>query len=155
VIQSKAPTVTAYLTSLEPGRRKAISAVRSVIKKKLPKGYAEVMQYGMISYVVPLRLYPAGYLGKEDVPLPFVSLASQKSYMAVYLMHIYGDAKLEAWFNAAWKQTGRKLDMGKSCVRFKAVEDLALDVLGEAVARTSVADHIARYEETRKPRGRK
>jgi hypothetical protein len=152
-MQSQAPTVAKYLAALSPDRRKAIATVRSAIKEHLPSGYAETMQYGMISYVVPLRLYPAGYLGKPDVPLPFVSLASQKNYMAVYLMHVYADPKLDRWFKAAWKKAGKKLDMGKACLRFKQVDELALDVLGLAVAGTPVAEHVARYEQSRKSPG--
>ena len=148
-MHSSAPTVAEYLAGLSLDRRKAIASVRSTIKKHLPSGYVETMQYGMISYVVPLRLYPAGYLGKPDVPLPFVSLAAQKNHMAVYLMNVYGDPKLDTWFKTAWKKTGKKLDMGKSCLRFKQVEELALDVLGQAVARTPVAEYVARYEQSR------
>ncbi len=153
-MHSIAPTVAKYLAALSPDRRKAIATVRSVIKEHLPSGYAETMQYGMISYVVPLRLYPAGYLGKPDVPLPFVSLASQKNHMAVYLTNVYADPKLDAWFKAAWRNAGKKLDMGKSCLRFRQLDELALDVLGQAVARTPVAEHAARYEQSRKPRGK-
>jgi hypothetical protein len=122
-----------YVASLPPERKQAISAVRALIKKHLPKGYVESTQYGMISYVVPLSTYPDGYLGKKDVPLPYICLASQKQHMAVYLMCVYGDAKLSKWFTSAWKKTGKKLDMGKSCLRFKALDELALDVLGEAI----------------------
>jgi Domain of unknown function (DU1801) len=151
-MQSKAPTVTEYLASLPEERRKAIATVRSVIKKNLPKGYRETMQYGMITYVVPLERYPQGYLGKKDVPLPFVSLASQKNHMAAYLLHVYGDAQLKHWFQTAWKKSGKKLDMGKSCVRFKKVEDLALDVVGESVARMPVDRFIAFFEKARSDR---
>src|SRR5688572_29373035 len=94
----KPATVAQYLGTLQPERKQAISAVRKLIKQHLPKGYEETMQYGMPSYVVPLKTYPAGYLGKKDVPLPYLSLASQKGYMAVYLMGMYGDAKLASWF---------------------------------------------------------
>ena len=134
-----------YVASLPADRKQAISAVRALIKKHLPKGYVESTQYGMISYVVPLATYPEGYLGKKDVPLPYICLASQKQHMAVYLMCVYGDAELSRWFTFAWKKTGKKLDMGKSCLRFKSVDDLALDVLGEAIGRISVEDYIALY----------
>lgn len=148
-MQSSAKTPAEYLASLPAERRKELAAVRRVIKKHLPKGYAETMQYGMISYVVPLKLYPAGYLGKKDVPLPYVSLGAQKSHLAVYLMNVYGDAKLERWFKAAWEKSGKKLDMGKSCVRFETADALALDVLGQAVAKVPVKAFIERYEATR------
>jgi hypothetical protein len=141
----KPETVASYLASLPPDRRQALSAVRRVIKQHLPKGYQETMQYGMISYVVPLSAYPEGYLGKKDVPLPYLCLGSQKNHMAAYLMCVYGNAKLARWFTAAWKTTGKKLDMGKSCLRFKSVDDLALDVLGQAVAAVSVSDYVTHY----------
>lgn len=153
-MQSSAKTVTQYLASLPPERKKAIAAVRAVMKKHLPRGYQEGMQYGMICYSVPLSRYPQGYLSQKDVPLPYVALASQKNYMSVYLTGIYGDAKAEQWFTSAWKKSGKKLDMGKSCIRFKTVEDLALDVIGEAVARVSVEAHIKKYEEGRKGKKR-
>src|SRR5262245_49296162 len=140
-MQSRATSVTEYLASLPAERRKELATVRAAIKKRLPKGYAETLQYGMISYVVPLKLYPGGYLGKKDVPLPFASLAAQKNYFAVYLMNVYGDPELERWFRGAFAKSGKKLDMGKSCVRFKRAEDLPLEVIAEAVARTPVDDY--------------
>lgn len=146
---AKPSTVAQYLGALPDERKRALGQVRSVIKKHLPRGYRETMQYGMIAYVVPLTLYPKGYLGKPDVPLPYVSLASQKSHMAAYLMGVYGDEKLARWFTAAWKKTGKKLDLGKSCLRFKSLEDVALDVLGEAVARLPVSEYVALYERGR------
>lgn len=149
-MQSKAATVKEYLESLAEDRRAAIQAVRKVILKNLPKGYKEVMQYSMIGYVVPLSLYPAGYLGKKDMPLPYAGLASQKNYMALYLMNVYGDEEIERWFKSAYAASGKKLDMGKSCVRFKKLEDLALEVIGEAVARTPVKKTIEQYERARK-----
>ncbi|HYJ11049.1 MAG TPA: DUF1801 domain-containing protein [Polyangiaceae bacterium] len=142
-----------YLASLPSDRKQAIAAVRSVIKKHLPKGYVETTQYGMISYVVPLSTYPDGYLGKKDVPLPYICLASQKHHMAVYLMCVYDDAELSQWFTTAWKKSGKKLDMGKSCLRFKSVDDLALNVLGEAIGRVSVKDYITLYARKRGARG--
>lgn len=148
-----------YLADLPAERRRELSAVRSLVKRRLPRGYAETLQYGMLSYVVPLKRYPAGYLGKKDVPLPYVALAAQKSYFALYLMNVYGDRELERWFRGAYRASGKKLDMGKSCVRFRAADELALDVIGAAIAKTSVADFIARYEAARgggtKPRARR
>ena len=141
-----AASVTEYLSGLEPDRKQALTAVRKLIKQHLPKGYVETMQYGMITYVVPLKTYPAGYLGKKDVPLPYLSLASQKSHMAVYLMGVYADpARLES-FTAAWKKTGKKLDMGKSCLRFKQLDDLALPALGDAIASLSVEAYVEQYQ---------
>jgi hypothetical protein len=103
----------------------------------------------MPTWVVPLATYPAGYLGKKDVPLPYVALASQKQHMAVYLMAVSGDVQLLKSFIAAWKKSGKKLDMGKSCLRFKSVEDLALDALGDSIAGVPVSDYVERYESAR------
>src|SRR5690606_32559995 len=107
------------------------------------KGYEEAMQYGMIGYCVPLSRYPDTYNGQ---PLGIAALASQKQYMSLYLMAVYGDPKTEAWFRDAFAKAGKKLDMGKSCVRFKTLEDLPLDVIGQAIARVSVEQYIARVE---------
>lgn len=148
-MQSSARTVAAYLKSLPPERREAISRVREEILKRLPEGYREVMQYGMIGYVVPLSLYPHGYLGKKDTPLPYAALASQKNHMALYLMNVYGDKETESWFRTEYKKSGKKLDMGKSCVRFKRLEDLPLPLIGKVIARTSVREYIKRYEAAR------
>ncbi len=143
---SKATTVDEYLAELPADRRTAIQAVRQVILKNLCQGFEEGMQYGMIGYFVPHRLYPAGYHTDPKQPLPFVSLASQKNYMSVYLMCLYTDSQQEHEFRKRWAETGKKLDMGKSCVRFKKLEDLPLEIIGEAVARVTVKDHIAIYE---------
>jgi hypothetical protein len=143
---SKAQTVTEYLESLPEDRRAMLQQVRQVILKHLPDGYEECIQYGMIGYVVPHRIYPAGYHCDPKQPLPFISLASQKNYMSLYLMALYGHPESAEWFRKAWQATGKKLDMGKSCVRFKRIEDLALDVIGQAVARIPVKAYIARVE---------
>lgn len=148
MVSSKAETVAAYLKALPPDRRKAMSAVRKAIRSHLPKGYAEVMQYGMISYVVPLKLYPAGYHTGKGVPLPYASLAAQKNHMSLYLFGVYMDPTGEAWLKREYKARGLKLDMGKSCVRFKSLEDLPLDVIGAAIAKLPVADFVTRYEKT-------
>lgn len=141
-----------YLNALPDERKTALEAVRKVILQNLPEGYEETLQYGMISYVVPLSLYPAGYLGKKDTPLPFAALASQKNHMAIYLMNIYADRDQEGldWLEKAYVESGKKLDMGKSCIRFKRLEDLPLEVIGEAIARTPVAEFIEMYEKSRK-----
>jgi len=145
-MQSKAKTVTQYLAELPAERRKAIEQVRTVIRKHLPKGYEEIMQYGMIGYAVPLKLYPPGYHCKKDEPLPFLCLASQKNNMALHMFCLYLDEKDKAQFQKEYKASGKKLDMGKSCIRFKKTEDLALDVIGKAIARHPVKKHIAIYE---------
>ena len=143
---SKAKTVEDYLATLPEDRRAAIQAVRKVILKNLDKGYAEGMQYGMIGYHVPHSVYPPGYHCDPKQPLPFAGLAAQKNHMAVYLMCIYGSPAHDGWFRKQWAKTGKKLDMGKSCIRFKRLDDLALDVIGQAVARVPVKDFIAHYE---------
>lgn len=145
-MKSTAATVEQYLAELPPVRREALEAVRAVILKNLPKGYEEGMQYGMIGYFVPHSVYPPGYHCDPTQPLPFASLASQKNYMSLYLMCIYGDPEHEAWFRQAWAETGKKLDMGKSCVRFKKLEDLPLNLIGRAVKRVPAKKFIAHYE---------
>jgi hypothetical protein len=144
-----AKTVQEYLNALPEDRRAAINAVRKVILKHLPKGYEEGLQYGMIGYAVPLKLYPPGYRCGKDVPLPYAALASQKNFMSVYLCNIYGDKKTEQWFRKEYKATGKKLDMGKSCVRFKKLEDLPLELIGKAIARTAVKKFVRIYEQAR------
>jgi hypothetical protein len=145
-MQSKANTVRKYLAELPADRRAALEAVRSVILKNLDPVYEEGMQYGMIGYYVPHKVYPPGYHCDPEQPLPFAALASQKNHMAVYLGCVYSDAKLAKWFKEAWAKTGKKLDMGKSCVRFTKVETLALDVIGEAIRRTPASEYVAYYE---------
>jgi hypothetical protein len=156
-MQSSAPTVAAYLASLPDDRRAAVKQVRAVVRKNLDPLYAEGMHYGMISWFVPHRVFPAGYHCDPKQPLPFASLASQKNHLSLYLMPLYGDAELAKWFRAAWQErTGRKPDMGKCCVRFKTLDDLALDLIGEAVLRVPARIDIERYEamlaKTRKSR---
>lgn len=145
-MQSKATTVKEYLSGLPDDRRKAISAVRAVIRKNLPSGYKEGMQCGMIGYFVPHRLYPPGYHCDPKQPLPFASLASQKNHMAIHLMCIYLDAAHASWFQKAWVAGGHKLDMGKGCVRFKSIDNVPLDVVGEAVRRVPVKTLVTQYE---------
>jgi hypothetical protein len=145
-MQSTAKTVQEYLKELPADRREAINAVRGVILANLPKGYEECMSYGMIGYVVPHSVYPKGYQCNPKVPLPFVNLGSQKNHIALHLMCCYGDPKLKAWFEKAWKATGKKFDMGGGCVRFKKLEDVPLEVIGELVANMPVDDYIRRIE---------
>jgi len=147
---SQAQTVETYLKELPEDRRAAISKIREIILKHLPKGYEEGMQYGMIGYFVPLSRYSAGYFDRKNQPLPYAALASQKNYMSIYLMNIYGHKDTESWFQKEYKATGKKLDMGKSCVRFKNIDDLPLDVIGKAVALTPVDTYIEMYEAARK-----
>jgi hypothetical protein len=153
--QPKAATVDAYLAALPDDRRKALEAVRKVIRKNLDKNYEEGTQYGMIGYYVPHRVYPAGYHCDPKQPLPFAGLASQKNYMSLYLMCTYGSAENAKWFREAWAKTGKKLDMGKACVRFKKLEDLPLEVVGEAIRRVPAKKYIAHIEAAMKPTARK
>jgi Domain of unknown function (DU1801) len=146
---SDAGTVEEYLERLPEERRAALQAVREVIRLNLPEGYEEQMQYGMIGYVVPHTLYPAGYHCDPRQPLSLAGLGSQKNYMSLYLMTVYGDPAAAQWFREAFAAAGKKLDMGKACVRFKRLDDLPLDVIGQAIARVPVADYLARYEQLR------
>ena len=145
-MQSKATTVEQYLAELPNERREAIEAIRKVILKNLPKGYEEGMQWGMPSYFVPLSAYPSGYNCQPDLPLPFVGFASQKNHMVFYGFCIYMDEELKNRFVTDWKKTGKKLDMGKSCVRFKKIEDVPLKVIGDAVKRVPMKKFIKQYE---------
>lgn len=157
---TKPATVEAYLASLPEDRREALQAVRKTILKNLPKGYEEGIQYNMIGYFVPHSIYPNGYHCDPKQPLPFASIASQKNHMGLYLFCIYSDPRGKDRFVKEWKATGKKLDMGASCVRFKKLEDVPLDVLGAAIKRVPVKDFIAVYESMipaskRKPSGTK
>lgn len=145
-MQSKATTVEQYLGELPADRREAVQAIRNVILKNLPKGYEEGMQYGMIGYFVPHSIYPPGYHCDPKQPLPFACLASQKNYISVYLGCVYGNPEHEAWFREAWAKSGKKLDMGKSCVRFKKLDDVPLDVIGQSIKRVPVKKFIDYYE---------
>ena len=146
MVQSKATTVAGYLAELPEDRRAALEAVRAVILKNLDKDFEEGMQYGMIGYYVPHSIYPPGYHCDPRQPLPFANLGSQKNHMALYLMCLYGDPKQNKAFENAWKKTGKKLDMGKACVRFRKIEDVPLDVIGQLIARVPVKNYIARVE---------
>lgn len=141
-----ASTVAQYLKQLPQDRREALQTVRETILKNLPEGYEEGIQYGMIGYYVPLSVYPPGYHCAKDTPLPFLGLGSQKNHMAFYCMGIYSNPEEEVRFRKEWLETGLKLDMGKSCVRFKKVEDVALKVLGKTVKRITVKKFIKHYE---------
>ena len=144
--RSKATTVEEYLDELADDRRETVEAVRDVVNANLPDGYEETVQFGMISYIVPLERYPKTY---NRQALQYAGLASQKNYVSLYLMNVYGDQETERWFLDRYKASGKRLDMGKSCVRFKSVDDLPLDLVGEAIARTPVDAYIAVYETAR------
>ncbi len=145
-MQSKAATVEEYLASLPDDRRKPIEALRKQIKKNLPKGFEEVMSYGMIGYVVPHKLYPPGYHCTPALPLPFMNLASQKNFIAVYHMALY-EGSLLNWFKEEWsKASDKKLDMGKSCLRFKKIDDIPYELIGELAGKMTPQQWIERYE---------
>lgn len=139
-------TVEEYLAEQSLERQDALAAVRRVILENLPMGYEEVMQYSMISYVIPLARYPKTY---NKQPLAYISLAAQKRHMSIYLMGVYSNTETESWFVQRYRASGKRLDMGKACVRFRTLEDLPLDLIAETVARTPVEDFIESYETAR------
>ncbi len=145
-MQSKVATVAEYIASLPPDRRTAIEAVRKVVLANLDSGFAEGMQYGMIGWFVPHSVYPAGYHCDPEQPLPFAGLASQKNYMSLYIMCLYADGPVLQRFRKQWAAAGKKLDMGKACIRFKKLDDLALDVIAETFSRITAKKFIADYE---------
>lgn len=147
MVMSKAKTVDAYLDELPEERRSAIAKVRDVVRKHLPKGYKEEMDYGMIVWTLPLETYPDTYNGK---PLCCASLASQKNYNSLYLMGVYGDPKKEKELKDAFAKAGKKMDMGKSCLRFRKVEDLPLDAIGKIIASTPPEELIRQAEAAHK-----
>ena len=139
-------TAEEYIAGLPKERADQISQLREMILQRLPTGYAEEIGFGMITYVIPLETYPKTYNGH---PLMYAALASQKRHMAIYLMNVYGDEDTLRWFTEGFTASGKKLDMGKSCVRFKKLDDLPLDLIGETIARTPAAEYIACYEASR------
>ena len=149
MVRSAAATVEEYLGELSAERREAVEAVREVALANLPEGYVEAMNWGMISWEVPLERYPNTY---NKRPLMYAALASQKNYMSLYLMCVYADDDDRARFEERFRASGKRLDMGKSCVRFRRVEDLPLDLIAESIASTSVDEYIRRYEEAREKR---
>ncbi len=146
-MQSKAATPEEYIDSLPEDRKKAMSELRKVILANLPKGFKEGMGYGMLGYCVPHTLYPAGYHCDPKLPLPFMSVASQKNFIAVYHMGVYADPKLLKWFTDEFaKQSKTKLDMGKSCMRFKKPEHIPFKLIGELVSKMTPQQWIDIYE---------
>jgi hypothetical protein len=139
-------SVAAYLQGLPTERRKALETLRAIILGHLPAGYEEGIEFGMPSYFVPLARFSDTY---NKRPLMLAAFASQKGYMSLYLMAVYGDPKTRAWFEKAYRDAGKKLDMGKSCVRFKSLDDLPLDVVGEAIERVSVDGYLESYRASR------
>ena len=146
-MRSDATTVAEYLGSLPEDRRAAMQAVRRVVLDRLPPGYEEVMNWGMITYQVPLSTCPDTYNGQ---PLMYAALASQKRHMGVYLMSIYGRPEQREAFERAYRATGKRLDAGKSCVRFRKLEDLPLELIGDAVAAMDVPTYVAHAQAARR-----
>jgi len=148
---SKASHPDEYIASLPEDRQKAVSELRKVIGKNLSKGFEETMSYGMLGWVVPHSVYPAGYHCDPKLPLPFLSVASQKASINIYHMGIYADEQLLKWFTTEYpKHTKAKLDMGKSCMRFKKPEDIPYKLIGELAKKMSAKDWIALYEKNYK-----
>jgi hypothetical protein len=146
-MQSKATTPEQYLAELPDDRRIIMEKLRGVASKKLPKGFNEVMSYGMLGYVVPHEIYPNGYHCTPELPLPFFNIASQKNSINIYHMALYGDKQLYDWFVTEYpKHCKSKLDMGKSCVRFKKLDDIPFDLIGELLSKLTVEDWIKIYE---------
>ena len=146
-MQSKAETVAEYIKTLPKERKDAVIKLRKVILKNLPKGYEESMQLGMIGYTVPLKSHSNTY---NKQPLAYASIASQKNHMSIYLMNIYSDKKTANWFVKEFKKTGKKLNMGKCCIRLKKIEDLPIELIGKAIAKKPVKEFIEKYELSRK-----
>ncbi|MFA9564845.1 MAG: iron chaperone [Acidimicrobiales bacterium] len=149
MVRSTATTVDEYLAELTDDRRDAIEEVRETILEHLPEGFVESMNWGMIAYEVPLGTFPDTYNGQ---PLMYAALASQKNHMAVYLTTVYADGEIDSWFRERYEATGKKLDMGKSCVRFKKLEQLPVELIGEVISRTTLEEFVARYGESMKKR---
>lgn len=146
-MSNKPTTVKEYLDSIPAERVKAFKKLRKTIKDNLPEGYKEAMNYGMIGYVVPLSLYPDGYHCSPDLPLPFVNIANQKNFIGLYHMGIYADQKLYDWFVKEYGERCKyKLDMGKSCVRLKKIDDIPYGLIEELMQKISVEDWIKTYE---------
>lgn len=151
-MQSKATTVQAYLKELPAERRATVERVRDFVNRTIAHddGVEEGMQYGMICWYIPHRVYPPGYHVNPRIPLGYLALASQKNYLSLYINTVYGEGgDTERWFRSAWERRGKKLDMGKSCIRFKRVDDLALDVIAEAIGKVDSRETIRIYEAAR------
>lgn len=146
MVKSAATNVDQYLAELPEERREVMTAVRKLIRKNLPKGYAEAMNWGMICYEIPLDRYPDTYNGQ---PLSYVALGAQKNKYSLYLTGVYGSEEKDEELRAAFKAAGKKLDMGKSCIRFSSLDDLELDAVAKAIASTPPQQYIEQYEAAR------
>lgn len=148
-MQSKAKTVQEYIEKLDSTQKPLLEKLRKIILENIPENYEECMSYGMIGFVVPLSYYPKGYHCDTSLPLPFVSIAAQKNYLAFYHMGLYANQDLLKWFTEEYTKTGLKLDMGKSCVRFKYKEDLIpFDLIGKLMRKIKIDDYISNYEKS-------
>ena len=146
-MQSKASSPQQYIVELPDDRKEPVQKLRQVILDNLPDGFKETMSYGMLGYVVPHSIYPDGYHCAPELPLPFMNLASQKNFVAVYHMGVYTNNDLMAWFTSEYpKHSKRKPDMGKSCIRFKKMDDIPYKLIGELAAKMSVEEWIGIYE---------
>lgn len=152
MVQKAAPSAEDYLHSLPDDRREVVSAVRDVIVRNLPDGYSETASGGMITYGIPLERFPNTY---NKQPLGYVALASQKNHIALYMMGAYGDPAQVKWIEDGFARAGKKLDMGKSCIRFRKLDDLPLEVIGEAVARMPPEELIAQHDAAHPPKPKK
>ncbi len=147
-MQYEANTVQEYMSLLPETRQKPMEKLRKLVQNNLPEGFEEHFAYDMISYVVPLSRYPQGYHVKKNEPLPFISIASQKNHIAIYHLGLYGDPELESWFTDEYaKRVPTKLDMGKSCIRFRNTAHIPYDLIAELCRKMSVDDYINQYEE--------
>ena len=148
-MQPKPETPEAYLNQLAADRKQAMEQLREILLQNLPQGFTETMQYGMISYVVPHNLYPMGYHCDAKLPLPFISIGSQKNYIALHHLGMYADAELVAWFQNEYpKHSKTKLDMGKGCIRFKNISQIPLPLIAELAAKWTPEKWIEVYEKT-------
>ncbi|MCG3123111.1 MAG: hypothetical protein GIKADHBN_01520 [Phycisphaerales bacterium] len=145
-MQSKAATVDEYMAELPPERRAALEVLRDVFRRNIDTSAVEVMGYGLPGFAIPHGVYPPGYHCDPSQPLPLAGWASQKQYMSLYLFCLYCDEKLKAWFTDAWRKAGKKLDMGKGCIRFRSIDDVPLDVVAECLRRMTVKRTIELYE---------
>ena len=147
-MRSEATTVEEYLAELSPERREIVEAVRTTILENLPAGYQEAMNWGMITYQVPLSIYPETYNGK---PLMYVALASQKNYLSLYLTGVYIDNEARQAFEGAYRASGKRMDIGKSCVRFRKLDDLPLELIGQSVAAMEMDEFVERVKQGHRP----
>ncbi len=147
MVSSKALTVEDYLDELPPERRAIVASVRDLIRRNLPDGYRETMNWGMISYEIPLERYPDTY---NKQPLSYAALAAQKNFYTLYLNSVYQDTERKKWLEREFKKVGKELDMGKSCLHFKRLEDLPLDVIARVVGSTPPEQFIEQYEASRR-----